>query len=148
MMSSMMESRKTPPMQIAHPTALSPEIDSLNTIADLAHHIHYYICGIKNVFKGGSLEIKDIYSFDFQPIQSENEWKDFLTKFWNDAEAFALLIEQMPDEKLQQVFIDEKYGTYQRDIEGMIDHNYYHLGQIVLIKKLLSTSPGNDVVQG
>ena len=113
------------------------KFNSLNTIAVLAQHIHYYIYGIKNVFKGGSLDIKDKYSFDFPPIQSQNEWENFLTRFWNDAEEFALLIEQMPAEKLQQVFIDEKYGTYQRNIDGMIEHSYYHLGQIVLIKKIL-----------
>ena len=116
------------------------KFNSLNTIAVLAQHIHYYICGIKNVFKGGSLDIKDKYSFDFPPIQSQNEWENFLTKFWDDAEEFALLIEQMSEEKLQQVFIDEKYGTYERNIDGMIEHSYYHLGQIVLIKKILSNN--------
>ena len=46
--------------------------DSLNTIAVLAQHIHYYINGVKNVFKGGTLDIKDQFSFDFPPIQSQN----------------------------------------------------------------------------
>lgn len=113
------------------------KVRSLNTIALLAQHIHYYIKGIKNVFEGGSLDIKDKYSFEFPPIQSQKEWESFLTTFWNNAEAFASLIEQMPDEKLNEVFVDEKYGTYQRNIEAMIEHSYYHLGQIVLIKKIV-----------
>jgi uncharacterized damage-inducible protein DinB len=62
---------------------------------------------------------------------------NLLTRFWNDAEEFASFIEQMPEERLQQVFVDEKYGTYQRNIEAMIEHSYYHLGQIVLLKKIL-----------
>lgn len=115
----------------------SAKIDSLNTIAVLAQHIHYYIDGIKNAIKGGMLDIQDKYSFDFLPIQSQDEWDDFLIKFWSDTEEFALLIEQMSEEKLKQVFVDEKYGTYQRNINGMIEHSYYHLGQIVLIKKIL-----------
>lgn len=113
------------------------KFNSLNTIAVLAQHIHYYINGVKNVFKGGSLDIKDKYSFDFLPIQSQNEWEIFLTKFWNDAEEFASLIEGMSEEKLKEVFVDEKYGTYHRNIDGIIEHGYYHLGQIVLIKKIL-----------
>jgi hypothetical protein len=113
------------------------QFNSLNTIAVLAQHIHYYIKGIKNVFTGGSLDIKDKYSFDFLPIPSQKEWENFLTQFWMDAEEFALLIEQMPEEKLKEMFVDEKYGTFQRNIEGMIEHSYYHLGQIVLIKKIL-----------
>ena len=113
------------------------KVTSLNTIAVLAQHIHYYIAGVKNVFKGGNLEIKDKFSFDFPPIQSQNDWETFLTKFFNDAEEFASQIEQMPEEKLKDVFVDEKYGTYQRNIDGIIEHSYYHLGQIVLLKKML-----------
>lgn len=110
---------------------------SLNSIATLAQHIHYYLKGISNVLKGGSLDIKDAYSFDFPPIISQVAWEAFLTKFWNHAEAFAILTEQMPEEQLSQVFVHEQYGSYQRNINGMIEHSYYHLGQIVLIKKLI-----------
>lgn len=109
----------------------------LNTIAVLAQHIHYYIHGINQVFNGGTLDIKDQFSFDFAPVNSQQEWETILSKFWKDAEEFALLVEQLPEERLEQAFVDEKYGTYQRNIDGMIEHSYYHLGQIVLIKKML-----------
>ena len=113
------------------------KIDSLNTIADFAQHIHYYISGIQNVFNGGTLDIKDQYSFNFPPIESQEQWNLFLEKFWNDAEEFARKVELMSDEKLNSVFVDEKYGSFKRNIEAMIEHSYYHLGQIVLIKKML-----------
>ena len=115
------------------------EIKSINTISALAQHIHYYIKGINIVFKGGTLDIKDKFSFAFPAITSQDEWESFLLKFWSDSEEFAALIEQMPDEKLNQVFVDEKYGTYQRNIEAMIEHSYYHLGQIVMLKKIVTT---------
>ncbi|MGV3538931.1 MAG: hypothetical protein ACO1OQ_03925 [Rufibacter sp.] len=110
---------------------------SLNTIAVLTQHIHYYLSGIKNVFTSGTLDIKDVYSFDFQPIQSQTAWEKLLENLWEEAEEFACLIEQMPDDKLKQAFVDEKYGTYERNIDGMIEHSYYHLGQIVLLKKII-----------
>ncbi len=114
------------------------KIGSLNTIAVLAQHIHYYIKGINNVFSGGTLDIRDQFSFEFAPIDSKQKWDDFLSTFWADAEAFASLVEQLPTEKLQQSFVDEKYGSYQRNIDAMIEHSYYHLGQIVLIRKMLT----------
>lgn len=117
--------------------AISP-IQNLNIIAALAQHVHYYINGINHVFNGGTLDIKDKYSFDFPPIQSQEQWNNFLTKFWNDAEAFASFVEQMPDENLNDIFVDAKYGTHKRNIEAMIEHSYYHLGQIVLIKKQIN----------
>lgn len=112
--------------------------ENLNSIAALAQHIHYYIKGIKNVFLGGRLEISDKYSFDFPEIQSEEEWLNFLAEFWKDSEELALLIETMEETKLNAYFVDEKYGSYYRNIDAMIEHSYYHLGQIVLINKILN----------
>lgn len=116
------------------------KVDSLNTIAMLTFHIHYYIAGIVNVLEGGELEIKDKFSFDLPPIESAEQWEELLNKLWTDAEKFAVLIEELPDGKLDEVFVDEKYGTYLRNIDGMIEHSYYHLGQITLIKKLLKSN--------
>lgn len=113
------------------------KVDSFNTIAVLTQHIHYYINGISNVFKGGNLDIRDQFSFDFEPITSQNQWETFLAKFWNDAETFASFVEQLSNEQLHEAFVDEKYGTYLRNIDGMIEHSYYHLGQIVLLKKMI-----------
>lgn len=115
------------------------KLGSLNTIAALTFHIDYYIEGIVNVFEGGDLEIRDPFSFDIPPIESQKEWEELLNKLWKDSERFASLLEQMEERKLDDVFVDEKYGTYRRNIDGMIEHSYYHLGQITLIKKLLNS---------
>jgi len=113
------------------------KVRSFNTIAALTFHIHYYMAGILNLFENGSLEIRDKFSFDIPPIKSQEEWENLLTKMWRDAEKFAVMVEQMPDEKLEEVFVDKKYGNYHRNLDAMIAHSYYHLGQIVLIKKML-----------
>ncbi|MDN3724668.1 DUF1572 domain-containing protein [Aequorivita sp. SDUM287046] len=116
------------------------KVGELNTIALLAQHVHYYIKGVSAVFIGNDLEIKDVNSFYFPPLTAEKEWKDFLNIFFNDAEEFATLVEQLPESNLNHSFTDIKYGTYQRNIDAMIEHCYYHLGQIVLIKKLIQFS--------
>ena len=59
---------------------------------------------------------------------------------WTNAEKFANQVELMSDEKLEEIFVDEKYGNYRRNIEGVIEHSYYHLGQISLIKKMMKES--------
>jgi len=110
----------------------------LNSIAVLAQHIHYYIAGINTVFAGGKLEISDKFSFDFAPVTSQQQWETFLEKFWEDAHTFAFHVEQMSEVQLDAAFADIKYGTFFRNIEGMIEHSYYHLGQVVLLKKMLA----------
>jgi hypothetical protein len=113
------------------------KIQSLNTIAALTFHINYYIAGVLNVFEGGRLEIRDKYSFDLPPITSAEDWSRLLNELWYNAENFAKHVEAMSDKQLDDVFVEKQYGNYRRNIEGFIEHSYYHLGQISLIKKLI-----------
>jgi uncharacterized damage-inducible protein DinB len=115
----------------------SHKVSSLNTIAAIVAHLDYYIDGVLNVFDGGTLDIRDKYSFSHPPVTSKNEWNGLLNKVQQNAERFASMIDQMSDETLNSVFVDEKYGTYERNIHVIIEHGYYHLGQIVLIKKII-----------
>ena len=110
----------------------------LNSIAMLTQHIHYYIAGVLQVLRGGTLDIKDKYSFDFTPITSQEQWDNILHRLWSDAEAFAQLVEQLSPDDLEAPFTDVKYGSYLRNIDAMIEHCYYHLGQVTLLKKMLS----------
>lgn len=114
------------------------KVSSLNTIAALTYHINYYLAGLLNAFENGRLEISDKYSFDLPPITSEVGWTQLVTDFLHNAEEFADKVEEMDDQLFDQPFIDEKYGTLLRNIEGVIEHSYYHLGQISLIRKMIS----------
>jgi hypothetical protein len=113
------------------------KVGNLNTIATLTFHINYYLEGLLHVFNGGKLEISDQYSFDVGDLPSQTDWNNLVNNLLSNAEAFCNQVEQFSDSRLDQVFVDEKYGTYLRNIEGVIEHSYYHLGQIVLIKKLI-----------
>lgn len=113
------------------------QVESLNSIAALTFHIDYYIAGLINVFKGGQLEIRDKFSFDMPPVNCQEDWEEVRDNLMTHAAAFADLVEVMPDEKLDAPFVDEKYGTYLRNIEAMTEHAYYHFGQITLLKKLI-----------
>jgi uncharacterized damage-inducible protein DinB len=113
------------------------KVYNLNTIALLTFHINYYLGGLLNVFNGGKLEIKDKYSFDLPEIRSEKDWNKLVNDFLSNSEMFAKQVEQMDENRLDQPFADEKYGSYLRNIEGVIEHSYYHLGQVSLIRKMI-----------
>lgn len=116
------------------------KIGTLNTIAALTFHINYYLAGLLNAFEKGKLEISDKYSFDLPPIQSASEWDQMVTEFLTNAEKFVATVAQMNDAHFDEPFIDEKYGTLLRNIEGVIEHSYYHLGQVSLINKMIQES--------
>ena len=113
------------------------QVYSFNTIATLVYHTNYYVSAVLKVLQGEPLHAKDKYSFELPSILSQQDWENLLNKTWTEAETFASLVEQLPESKLGETFCGEEYGNYYRNIHGIIEHTHYHLGQIVLIKKML-----------
>lgn len=109
----------------------------LNSIAVLVFHMNYYVSMLLRVFEGQALDGHDTLSFHLPPITSEEDWKRMIDKIFIDAEKFASLVEEIPEDKWGETFVQEKYGNYYRNIHGIIEHTHYHLGQITLIKKML-----------
>lgn len=113
------------------------KVGDLNTIAALSFHINYYVAGVADVLEGKPLLIKDKFSFDMPAVESEEDWQALLEKSWADAERFANLVEQMPESQLEAGFVKEEYGNYLANINVVLEHSYYHFGQISLIKKMI-----------
>lgn len=110
---------------------------NLNTIAMLVFHINYYVVAITDVLMGRQLTAQDKFSFDLKPINSEEEWQHLIHKTLQDAENLAVLIENLNPSYLDLEFTDPKYGTYYRNLLGVIEHTHYHLGQISILKKIV-----------
>lgn len=112
-----------------------------NSIAALTFHLNYYLSGLLHAFDTGKLEIKDKFSFDASPILSEEDWSLRVNDCLRNAERLALFVEKLQEEDLDAPFIDVRYGSMQRNIEAVIEHSYYHLGQMSLIRKIISHVP-------
>lgn len=113
------------------------KVYSFNTIATLVYHTGYYVSAVLKVLQGGALEAKDEYSFNHPPITVSEDWGKLLEATWANAELFAKEIEKLPDSLMWEDFTDKKYGIYYRNLHGIIEHMHYHMGQIVLIKKII-----------
>jgi len=113
------------------------EVHGFNTIAVLVFHLNYYVEATLEVLKGKPLNAHDKFAFDCPTISSQKDWDSLVSKVFADAASFAQLIEELPEETLWENLADPKYGNYYRNFQGIIEHNYYHLGQIALIKKIV-----------
>lgn len=113
------------------------KVESINTITVLVYHINYYLGQQIKVFKGGPLEGSDKLSFDAPEILSEKDWQALKKSCNQKADEWIGLVGQLNDEILSTTFVDKKYGTYYRNLMGAVEHAHYHLGQIVILKKLL-----------
>lgn len=113
------------------------KVHTFNTILTLVWHTTYYLTVVRKVLEGEPLQAKDAWSFDHPPVQSTADWEAILQKTREEAEALAALVEQVPESRLNEAFLDGQYGTWFRNLEGIVEHSHYHLGQIVFLKKLL-----------
>ncbi|NLR67232.1 DUF1572 domain-containing protein [Chitinophaga varians] len=112
-------------------------INGLNTIAVLVFHVNYYVDAVLKVLQGEPLQASDKLSFDLPPVTSEEDWQRLVNKTLVQAESFAGLVERLAEKQLSEDFTDGKYGTWYRNLAGIIEHTHYHLGQIVVIKKII-----------
>jgi hypothetical protein len=114
------------------------QIKDFNTIAALVYHINYYVAAQLNLLKTGALDAHDDFAFSAPAINSALDWETLTQKSFAQAEELAQMIENLPESRLWEICVQEKYGNYYRNFQGMIEHCHYHLGQIVMLKKWLS----------
>lgn len=113
------------------------KLEGFNTILALTYHIHYFTKVQLRVLEEGILEGKDSESYNHPNITTQLQWEELHKMMWKEAERYITLISDLQDETLEQNFTNQKYGTYVSNILGLIEHTHYHLGQIVLIKKMI-----------
>lgn len=116
------------------------KIGDFNTIATLVFHTNYFVKTLARILNNEGLSGNDKYSFDHPVFESETAWRAFVDETLSDAKQLSEAIKKLPDEQLMESFADEKYGIYNRNLWGVIEHCHYHLGQIVMLKKMVRTN--------
>jgi uncharacterized damage-inducible protein DinB len=111
-------------------------LHDLNSIALLTFHLSYYLGGVLQVLNGGKLDISDSKSFDMSEMSNDAQWKLLCSQLTDRATQVLRKIELMNQEELHGDFSEGKYGSNLRNIEGLIEHGCYHLGQMVVIRKM------------
>ncbi len=110
----------------------------LNSIAQLVFHIHYYINAVGDVLEGKPLLAKDSLSFEAPLITTEVSMAiTKRTTLCSDAALCATSRKIFTQKQLKEDFVVEKYGSYEHNLVGLLEHSHYHFGQIVIIKKML-----------
>ena len=115
-------------------------VKGLNSIAQLTFHLTYYMIGVNDVLSGQPLTIRDQFSFDMPPLQSEADWVNLVDNFEKNALFLIDQVSRLSSKELDKDFADKKYGTIRRNINVLIEHSYYHLGQMVLIQKMIKSN--------
>jgi uncharacterized damage-inducible protein DinB len=109
---------------------------NLNTIWEIVNHLIQWRRNILKRVQGETVVTPD-HNY-FVPIldSSEAAWEQSLQSLAKSQELWNAFFEDFNDSDLEKIYVNNNH-TYYEHIHGIIQHDVYHLGQIVILKKLL-----------
>lgn len=115
-------------------TAITPA--SRNTIASILYHITYYNIVVRKRLDGIETEIPESNGFDVPPIATDEDWMQLKQYNLTSAHELAEKMREVDETKLHEPII-EGQSTFYKHMQGCVEHIHYHLGQMVLLKKMI-----------
>ena len=109
---------------------------SYNTIAALVHHLSFYNEVVLKRIMGINPRINETNGFDVPAIRNEQEWEQLKKRNLESAYQLADAVKGLPEERLFELTVTG-HSTHYKALHGIAEHAHYHLGQIVLLKKLI-----------
>jgi len=109
---------------------------SQNTIASLLHHLYYWNGIMLQRINGINPPVPEANGFDVDELKNENDWNELKEKTHQSFLQLANAVNNFPEEKLFETSPTGK-SSYYKNFQGIVEHAHYHLGQIVIIKKLV-----------
>jgi uncharacterized damage-inducible protein DinB len=109
----------------------------LNSIWQIASHMISWRLALLARLKDKPVNVPDNNFIEDVKDTSDVAWADTIKKFESSQQEILTFLENSDNAMLEKVSPSSGYSYYELAISIML-HNTYHLGQIVLIKKILS----------
>lgn len=111
---------------------------SANSIAAILFHLQFYNNVVKDRLAGINTAIPDANGFDVPKMKNAADWKLQQQNCFASAHALMEVVSALPDEKLFEALTSNGVTLY-KTLHGVVEHAYYHLGQVVMLKKIIRT---------
>ncbi len=109
----------------------------LNSIWEIVNHLVSWRLNVLKRVQGEVIKTPENNYFTAVTDQSEQAWLRTLDNLQASQEAWIQFLEQVDDGILEKTYPVNNM-TYYEQIHGIIQHDAYHLGQIVLLAKMQS----------
>jgi uncharacterized damage-inducible protein DinB len=112
------------------------KIGNANSIWQLVYHMmHWRITNMRRV--GGMMIPAPNHNFIIQiPNQSKIAWEKLKNDFMKTHYDFVDFLKNFDESKMDEIYEGNGH-TYYEHLQGILIHDAYHLGQIVLLRKLI-----------
>jgi uncharacterized damage-inducible protein DinB len=114
--------------------AASRPIPKAHTIWEITHHIAIWKEVVRKRILGERVHMTDDYNFPLVVKPTPAAWKQVLARLTESHESLVEIVKKLPESRLSD---RPKRGanTFYVQIHGVVQHDLYHAGQIVLLKK-------------
>jgi len=111
------------------------KISKSNNIAELVHHMTAWRNFTSKRLQGEeTFEVDDDLNFVSYPTIDQKIWDELLERLEASQVLLLQLLSNIDDDKLKEQVKGRSYDFYIL-LQGIIQHDYYHLGQIVIMNK-------------
>lgn len=113
--------------------------DNSHSLIELLWHMNTWAeFTLKSIDKAGKENISAIEKMDWREIDPTiHTWQKGLAEFKKINEQIIALLEKKDDAFLKEM-VDQRKYNFRFMLNGLIQHNIYHLGQVAYVKKLFS----------
>ena len=109
---------------------------NLNTIWEIVNHLIQWRRNILSRMQGETITTPDHNYFVPVVDPTELAWQQSLQTLAKTQESWNAFLANFDDADFTKIYANNNH-TYYEHIHGIIQHDVYHLGQIVILKKLL-----------
>lgn len=122
----------------AKKAAIKPNGKEHSILELLYHMITWASFTLKRLEKDDTMDMAVFEKMDWRKIDSKkHSWKKGLSEFKALHKKIITLLKKKDDAFLKEI-VDYRQYNYRFLLNGMIEHNIYHLGQIAYLHKLLA----------
>ena len=107
-----------------------------NSIWEITNHIIYWRLNVLQRMEGKTIKTPSNNYFEEIEVKSNQAWTDTLTQLETTQNRWLDFLKLVKTEDFEKEYPVNSM-TYYEHIQGIIQHDAYHLGQIVLLSKLL-----------
>lgn len=105
-----------------------------NSIWEIVNHIIAWRLNVLERIQGKVSTTPDNNYFDVITETNETEWKNSLKRLKDSQQKWISLLKKFKEKDFEDIYPNNGLSYYEH-IHGIIQHDAYHLGQIVLLAK-------------
>ena len=110
--------------------------DNCNSIWEIVNHLINWRQNVLKRIQGKVIKTPDNNYFENIADSSDFAWKRTLEKLDNSQRQWLIFLDSFKADDFSKVYPNNQM-TYYEHIHGIIQHDAYHLGQIILLTKCL-----------